>query len=257
MDEHYWILKRCGLFEQMSKDQIRLIESRSRFRKFSKGSVIYLPSDQSDSVMLVVSGRIKLYHLTPDGKQALLALIDPGELFGELALLDSGHREEFAECMEPAEVVAIPRSVIQQLMESHAEVSLGVTRLIGLRQRRIERRLKSLLFRSNRERLVHLLVELIEKYGQSNPEGVQIGIRLSHQDLANIIGSTRETVTVLLGELGSDQLLSIKKRKIIVPDPVRLAESIGLPAPTIPFPPSDAVPATSRAPIGKASRDAF
>lgn len=234
MDEHYWILKHCGLFEQLSKDQIELIESRSRVRKFSKGSVIYLPSDQSDSVMLVVSGRVKLYHLTPDGKQALLGLIDPGELFGELAILENAQREEFAECMEPAEVVAIPRSVMQQLMEAHPEVSLGVTRLIGLRQRRIERRLKSLLFRSNRERLVHLLVELIEKYGDSVPEGIRIGIRLSHQDLANIIGSTRETVTVLLGELGSDELIVVKKRKIIVPNPAKLADSIGLAAPAIP-----------------------
>jgi CRP-like cAMP-binding protein len=255
MHEHYWILKRCGLFEQLSKDQVQLIESRSRSRKFAKGSVIYLPSDQSDSVMLVVSGRIKLYHLTPDGKQALLALIDPGELFGELAILDDSRREEFAECMEPAEVVAIPRDVMQQLMESHAEVSLGVTRLIGLRQRRIERRLKSLLFRSNRERLVHLLVELIEKYGQPVPEGIQIGIRLSHQDLANIIGSTRETVTVLLGELGADKLITVKKRKIIVPNPNKLAESIGLPPPKLPSQTQDTRPAHSRTQFGKASRD--
>ena len=255
MDEHYWILKRCGLFEKLSNDQIQLIESRSRARKFAKGSVIYLPSDQSDSVMLVVSGRIKLYHLTPDGKQALLGIIDPGELFGELAILADSQREEFAECMEPAHIVAIPRSVMQQLMESHPDVSLGVTRLIGLRQRRIERRLKSLLFRSNRDRLIHLLVELVEKYGQTVPEGVQIGIRLSHQDLANIIGSTRETVTVLLGELGADKLLTIKKRKIIVPHPARLAESIGLPPPTLPVQVTNVPVIPPRAKYGSASGD--
>ncbi|MCH5376803.1 MAG: Crp/Fnr family transcriptional regulator [Planctomycetes bacterium] len=255
MEEHYWILKRCGLFERLSNDQIQLIESRSRARKFPKGSVIYLPSDQSDSVMLVVSGRIKLYHLTPDGKQALLALVDPGELFGELAILEEGQREEFAECMESAEVVAIPRDVMHRLMESHVEVSLGVTRLIGLRQRRIERRLKSLLFRSNRERLVHLLVELLEKYGQPVPEGIQIGIRLSHQDLANIIGSTRETVTVLLGELGADNLISVKKRKVIVPNPGRLAESIGLPSPKLPSQFPNTRPAPSQTHFGKASGD--
>lgn len=234
MDDKFWFLKQCGLFEKLTSSEIEHVESRSRMRKFSKGSVIYLPSDQSDSVLLLISGRIKLYHLTPDGKQALLALIDPGELFGELAILEGGTREEFAEAMDASQVVAIPQSIIQGLMETHADVSLGVTRLLGLRRRRVERRLKSLLFRSNRERLVHLLVELLEKYGQQEPEGVRIAIRLSHQDLANIIGSTRETVTVLLGELGYDRLILIKKRKIYVPNPTRLAESIGLSAPTLP-----------------------
>jgi CRP-like cAMP-binding protein len=234
MEDKYWFLKQCSLFEKLSPGQIEQVESQSRMRKFSKASLVYLPSDQSDSVLLLISGRIKLYHLTPDGKQALLALIDPGELFGELAILEGGTREEFAEAMETSQVVAIPRNVIHELMESHAEVSLGVTRLLGLRRRRVERRLKSLLFRSNRERLVHLLVELLEKYGEQETEGVRIAIRLSHQDLANIIGSTRETVTVLLGELGYDRLLLIKKRKIYVPNPARLAESIGLAAPVIP-----------------------
>ncbi|MDB4638012.1 Crp/Fnr family transcriptional regulator [Planctomycetaceae bacterium] len=234
MEDKFWFLKQCSLFEKLSPSQIEQVESQSRMRKFTKASLVYLPSDQSDSVLLLISGRIKLYHLTPDGKQALLALIDPGELFGELAILEGGTREEFAEAMEASQVVAIPRNVIHKLMESHAEVSLGVTRLLGLRRRRVERRLKSLLFRSNRERLVHLLVELLEKYGEQEAEGVRIAIRLSHQDLANIIGSTRETVTVLLGELGYDRLLLIKKRKIYVPNPARLAESIGLAAPVIP-----------------------
>lgn len=236
MEDKFWFLKQCGLFEKLAPAEIEQVESRSRMRKFAKSSVIYLPSDQSDSVLLLISGRIKLYHLTPDGKQALLALIDPGELFGELAVLEDGTREEFAEAMETSQVVAIPRDVIHKLMETHAEVSLGVTRLLGLRRRRVERRLKSLLFRSNRERLVHLLVELLEKYGRPEPDGVRIGIRLSHQDLANIIGSTRETVTVLLGELSYDRLLLIKKRKIYVPDSARLAQSIGLSPPDIPDP---------------------
>jgi CRP/FNR family transcriptional regulator, cyclic AMP receptor protein len=234
MDDKFWFLKNCGLFERLTASQIELIESRSRTRVFTRGAVIYAPSDEGDSVLLLTAGRVKIYHLTPDGKQALLALIEPGELFGELAVLDGGRREEFAEAMEPSRLVAIPREVIQDLMETQHDVSLGVTKLLGLRRRRLERRLKSLLFRSNRERLVHLLVELLEQYGRPTPDGTLIGIRLSHQELANVIGSTRETVTVLLGELSLDRLLIVNKRKLYIPDPARLAESIGLPPPRIP-----------------------
>jgi CRP-like cAMP-binding protein len=107
---------------------------------------------------------------------------------------------------------------------------------MGLRRQRVERRLKSLLFRSNRERLIYLLLELAEKYGRTNPDGLLIGIKLSHQELANMIGSTRETVTVLLGELQSEGLLAIQRRQVILRNPTRLADSIDVPAPTLPTP---------------------
>ena len=86
---------------------------------------------------------------------------------------------------------------------------------MGLSRRRVERRLKSLLFRSNRERLVHLLFDLAEKYGRYTKEGgISLGIHLSHQELASIIGSTRETVTLVLGELQAEGAISISRREL-------------------------------------------
>lgn len=233
MDEKFWYLKNCDLFERLTPEQVVRIESRARIREFGRNSLIYLPTDESHSVLLLATGRVKLYHLTGEGKQAVLAFIDPGELFGELALLESGQREEFAETMEKSTVILIPGDVIQELMHEHPDLSLGVSKLMGLRRRRVERRLKSLLFRSNRERLVYLLIELAEKYGRRIGEGVQIGIRLSHQELANIIGSTRETVTVLLGELQAEGALLIKRRQIILTQMERLASSVDVAVPAV------------------------
>lgn len=233
MDDKFWYLKNCDLFERLNADQIARVESRSKSRKFSRGSLIYLPSDSSTSVLLLTSGRVKIYHITSEGKQAVLALIDPGELFGELAVFEGGKREEFAEAMENSTVVLIPQDEIQRLMETCPHVSLSVTRLMGLRRRRVERRLKSLLFRSNRERLVHLLMELAEKYGRITSEGILLNIKLSHQELASMIGSTRETVTVILGELQSEQLVLIRRRQVILREPKRLAASIGMTPPSL------------------------
>ena len=122
---------------------------------------------------------------------------------------------------------------MQQLLADNQEVSLGVTKLMGLRRRRLERRLKYLLFRSNRERLVHLLLELAEQYGRSTKNGVELGIKLSHQDLANMIGSTRETVTVVLGELQAEGRLQLGRRKIVLIDVVQLADSVRAAAPQL------------------------
>ncbi len=226
MDEKFWFLKHSDLFEKLTAQQIARLEACSKSRKYPRNQMIYMPTDKSNSVMLLASGRVKIYHVTGDGKQALLAIIDPGELFGELAIFGTPQREEFAEAMEASVVVNIPREEIQRLMIEHPNVTLEVTRLMGLRRQRYERRLKSLLFRSNRERLVHLLLELAEKYGRSTSEGLRLDIKISHQDLANIIGSTRETVTVVLGELQAERLLAIKKRQIFLINLERLCESV-------------------------------
>ena len=223
MDEKLWYLKQANLFEQLSAEEITRVESRSRMQVFPRKGIVYLPNDSGHSVFLLTSGRIRLYHVTAEGKETVLTFIEPGEIFGELSLFGQAQREEFAEAMEKSTVVRIPGDEMQRLMNDRPEIVLQVTRLMGLRRQRIERRLKALLFRSNRDRLVYLLLELAEKYGQPSAEGIRIGIRLSHQDMASMIGSTRETVTVLLGELQYARSLIVRRRLIILTNLEQLA----------------------------------
>ena len=197
--------------------------------------------------MLLASGRVKICSFTAAGKQAILAFIEPGELFGELALIDTGEREEYAEAVEASTVILIPGEEMHRLMESHSNFSLGITKLMGLRRRRIERRLKYLLFRSNRERLIHLLLELVETYGRSTAEGVLLDIKLSHQDLANIVGSTRETVTVVLGELQTEGFVRLGRRKIVICEMNRLAQCVDVQPPKVESPQRVATRLSSRA----------
>ncbi|MDA7951513.1 MAG: Crp/Fnr family transcriptional regulator [Pirellulaceae bacterium] len=234
MAEKFWFLKKCGLFEHLSESDIRHLEMHSRSRTFEKQTPIYLPADDLNSVFLLASGRAKICHLTPEGKQSILTFIEPGELFGELAIFESGQRDEYAEAVEGSTVILIPGRELQQLMQLKPDISLGITKMIGLRRRRIERRLKNLLFLSNRDRLTHLLLELAEQYGQRTSNGIDLGIKLSHQELANVIGSTRETVTVVLGELQSEGLIVVGRKKILLTNIAHLAESVEKPVPLLP-----------------------
>jgi len=240
MPEHIWYLKRCNLFQRLEPAQLQMLESMCRARRFPAGTPVYLPADQADAVLLLAEGRVKLGNFTQEGKQTILAFIEPGEIFGELTLVGSSdrptQREEYAETLEKSTILLIPADTMRQLIEENPHVSLGVTKLFGLRRMRIERRLKYLLFRSNRERLVHLLLELAEQYGRPTSGGIALGIKLSHQDLANIIGSTRETVTVVLGELQAEGLLVLGRRKIVITDINELAGSVNATPPSPPIP---------------------
>jgi len=233
MQEKFWFLKNCQLLQQLDPSQLRWLESRSRMRKFPKNSTVYLPADQSDGVLLLASGRIKICSVTPDGKQTILTFVEPGDVFGELALFDSGNREEFARAVEEANVVLMPADSLRKVAEENPYLAMGITRLVGLRRKRVERRLRYLLFRPNKERLVHLLLELAEDYGKPNGSEVELGIKLSHQDLASVIGSTRESVTLILGELQTEGLVRLGRRKIVLCKMDELAASINQDTPDV------------------------
>ncbi|MFN3192779.1 MAG: Crp/Fnr family transcriptional regulator [Aureliella sp.] len=223
MVQSYWHIRNCSLFQKLSDAQFDFLEQRARMKKFPKGSTVYLPSELADGTFLVAEGRIRIGSTTPEGKQCILGFVEPGEVFGELALVDGGHREERAEAVVNSTVIVLPSQHLRIIMEESPHLTLGVSKLIGLRRKRIERRLKSLLFRNNRDRLTHLLVELAEQYGNATTDGIELGIRLSHQDLASIIGATRETVTTLLGEMQSEGLLQIRRQRLLIRDLPKLS----------------------------------
>ncbi len=231
MAECFWYMKNCNLFDQVAPEDIAWLERHSRMRKLKRGEPIYLPSQSPDGVILVASGRVKICHSTPEGKQAIIDFVDAGEVFGELALLDSQQRDEYAEAAEKTTLIMIPKRELQALVRKYPRIVISVTKLIGLRRQKIERRLRNLLFRSNRERVVHLLIELAEKYGQPSDAGVVLKIRLSHQEMASVIGSTRETVTVILGQLQNENLVTIARRQIVINDLAKLAKEVNEPLP--------------------------
>lgn len=237
MADSYWYIKNCNLFAQVSPEDVSWLESKSKMRKLKRGEAVYLPNEESDDILLVASGRVKICHSTPEGKQSILGFIDPGEIFGELSLLDSNAtRDGLAEAAEKSVVVAIPKNELLAIVQKYPSIVLGVTKLIGLRRQRVERRLRNLLFRSNRDRVIHLLLELSEKYGRRTETGVELQIRLSHQEMASVIGSTRETVTVVLGQLQGEGLLSIARRRIFLLSLEKLANEVNEQPPKLKIP---------------------
>ena len=238
-----WHVRNCSLFEKLSNAQLASLEDGARTKSFAKGTTIYFPQDAANAVFLLVSGRVRLGATTPDGKLAILGFIEAGELFGELSLIDVSQREERSEAVRSSVVVVLPTNILCEIMDESPSLAIGVTKLIGFRRKRVERRLKSLLFRSNRERLIALLLDLSDQYGkpisESSAKGtVYLDIKLTHQDLANIIGATRETVTITLGEMQQQGLLTIQRQRIILKDiPILAAEADAI-TPSAPRSPS-------------------
>jgi CRP/FNR family cyclic AMP-dependent transcriptional regulator len=217
MTETIWFLKRFDLFERLTPAETQRLEKRAIMRDFAPRDIIYFPTDLGQSVLLLARGRVKIKSLTLDGKETIFAFIEEGELFGEFAAVDNAPRNEYAEAVLESRVVVLPRDDVVWLMEQRPEIALRIMKLHGFRRRRVENRLRNIMFRNNRERIVALLVELVESHGKQVGEGVwEIPLPLSHQDLANLIGATRETVTLTLGRLQAERLIKVQRRRITV-----------------------------------------
>ncbi len=229
MGASLWYLKKCRLFELLTPEQAERLDRCARVRTFPRNTIVYAPSTPDLSVLLVAEGRVKIKDVTPDGKETILAFVEEGEVFGELALLDNRPRQEYAEAVLETRVLALPRDELLRLMEARPDVAFSLTKLIGLRRRRIENRLRNLLFLSSRDRMVHMLLELQETHGDRSGAGCRIRLPLSHQDLAGLIGVTRETATTVLGRLKAERLIKMERRRITVLDSAQLAALVQSP----------------------------
>lgn len=219
-------IRSCELFRPLDSAQVARLAARCRKSTYATRQPICLPAEPADSIYLLEEGLVKVCHITPEGKQSILAFVGPGEPFGELAVLDRDRRDEYIESVESSSVLSVSAAEVRRLMGENADFAVALTTMIGIRRRRVERRLRNLLFLSYRDRLVHVFLDLAEQFGLADGDGIHLRIRLSHQELASLIGSTRETVTVLLGQLRTEGLIRMGRRRIYLSNPQRLAEHV-------------------------------
>lgn len=182
---------------------------------------IYLPGDQADKIYLLKKGKVKISRISEEGKLLTLAILGPGDFFGEMALLDSeipneNYRDEIAEAIEDTYLCMIDKASFEMILQSKPKLNLKVTKLIGFRLRTIENQMENLLFRDSVGRLEFLLVKLAKDFGIPHPEGVLIDIKLSHQDLGNLINSTRQTVSETITRFKQEGKIKVLGKKILL-----------------------------------------
>jgi len=216
MTSKLWYLKQIDLFSELSDKEIQEIASLSRMEAVKRGKIVYFPEDPSDSVYLLKEGRVKVSRLSEDGKEVTLAILKPGELFGELALANEGPRETIAEAIDDSLLCVINKADFERTIKRKPDLALKVFKLVGLRLRRLETKVEELVFRSAPSRLAQLLIRLAKEYGRPSQDGIMLCLSLTHREFANLIGSTRETVTLVLNDFRRQGMIEIYRRRILI-----------------------------------------
>ena len=226
LNSKIWYLQRINLFKEIPADDMEELARVTRMESAKKKETIFLPGESSQQVYLLKTGRVKISRVSEEGREITLAILEPGEIFGEIEILEGSARDTIAEAMEESQLCVIQKEQFLSLIRKRPELSFRLTKLIGLRLRRIESRVEDLVFRDVPSRLAHLLIQLSENYGKTTPEGIFLNIKITHQEMANLIGSIRETVSATLGEFKKEGLITFEGRKIIILMPELLKKKI-------------------------------
>jgi CRP-like cAMP-binding protein len=191
-----------------------------------KGSQIYGEGDPGRTVYLVKRGGVKIVVSTAEGKEIALAYLGEMELFGETALVDDAPREQRAVATTDSCLLVFGAPEIEAMMARQPALGLSITKFVGMKLRKIQMRLQHMMFRTPRQRLASLLLELGEDFGEkSGANGeIELKLRITHGEIASLIGVTRETVTYAMGGLELEEMIRTEKRRIFLTDAARLAD---------------------------------
>lgn len=209
-------LTKIPLLAGLQPEQQNRLAERMDLLEVRRRRVVFLPGDPGKSIFFLTSGRVKLSRVTRDGKELTLSYLRPGEVFGEQCLVTGGPREEMAETMENAVLLELPREDFEALLTSEARVGAEMTHMLCQRRLDLERKVEDLVFKDVSAKLAELLLRLGQRYGQTEERGLLLEVKMTHQEMANLIGSTRETVSLTLSQYKRDGLILTEGRKIIL-----------------------------------------
>lgn len=216
-----WYIKRFNLLMGMSEQEMQRVAAMTRMTRHQRGDLIYLPGDPSNSIYFLKQGRMKITGLSEDGHEVLLDIIGPGEIFGEAGAIQEVPRTTSAQALEDALLCEMDRKDFEALLASYPQMSLRVLKRVGFRLKKVEAQLLSLICKDVPTRVREALVDLVDVESTSKPTP-PVRINLTQQDVANLVGASRQETSRALKELEDSGVLELKYRSIIVTAPARL-----------------------------------
>ncbi|NJO01693.1 MAG: Crp/Fnr family transcriptional regulator [Bacteroidia bacterium] len=222
-----WYFEDVNLFKILCPHKFAEYKANHPFKEYKKEEFVYFKEDLSTKIFLIVEGKVKVASYTPEGKEIVKAILTKGELFGELALLGEEKREEFAQVMgSPTVLCPVTTDILQDLMRKNRDLSFRIYKLIGFRIKKLERKVASLIAKDVKTRLIEFLQELAKERGRKVGDEVLVWHQFTQKDIADLIGTSRQTVTTLLNDLKEENLIYFDRKRILIRDVNKLTQVV-------------------------------
>jgi len=217
MENKVWYLKQNRLFVAATAEQVENSEHIFKTCLFPKRSLVFDQGDSRRLVYLIKRGKIRISRLTADGKEVTVALLGAGDLFGEETLFDDQPRTTIATCVEETLLCTSRADDLFALLSQNPALALNVAKVLSNRLGDASATMEDLAYAKVPDRLLHLFSRLAAEHGIDAGDGVELDVRLTHADIASLIGSTRETVSLELANLARAGRIHVDGRTIVIP----------------------------------------
>jgi CRP/FNR family transcriptional regulator, global nitrogen regulator len=202
--------------ESLGPEDFERVGVRLAERRFQAKDIICAPGDPDDRLYFLFEGTVRLYKTYGYYKEATTALLKEGGIFGKLNLVEGCGQDNFAEAVTDVRVASVQKRMLTEITMRKPEFALKLFASFSERLRQSDEVIESLLHREVSARLTTLLLSLSDRFGETNGVGTLLGVRLTHQDLANMIASTREAVSKVMSEFQRDGTIEVQNRKIVL-----------------------------------------
>lgn len=220
MDDDHYCLSEVALFQDLSRREMADMSAAAPRRSVAAGEIVFDPTRPVEVLFIVKAGRFRLFRIVPDGRTVTTAVPGPGAVFGQMDLLGLRMGGTWAEALEPGVLCLMSRTDVQRMLLADRRIATRIAEQLGRRVLELEDRLTDLVSKTVVERTAHALCVMARPSTSSaKPEAV----RLTHNQLAGLVGATRERTTIALGELADRGLVTLRRGRIRIDDPARLA----------------------------------
>ena len=213
---HDACVRKVPIFSELDNEKINRLNSLVKQREFKNGELIYLEGETGKNIYIIESGLVKLYRSNKEGNQYILRLLKAGDFFGELVLFKEEELSSSAEAVGDCTICMLPKNGLEKLIKSSPELSYKLLSAITSRLNKTENKLQSLALEDAKEKTMRLLLELAKESGIKKESGILINLPLSRDGLANLIGTTQETLSRKLSELQQENIISLQGQKKIL-----------------------------------------
>jgi CRP/FNR family cyclic AMP-dependent transcriptional regulator len=206
-------LSNIEIFQDLSTKELEQMDRQITMSSCEPGRIFYMPEDTGEVLFLLKKGRVQLYRISPNGKKLVVETLGPGTIFGEMSLVGQGMHNTFAEAVDECLLCVMSRADVERLMREKPSVAFRFVEALGDRLSSVETRLEEIAFKSIPARLASLLLRLADEEG----DGTEV-IGYTHQDLGEILGTYRETVTQTLNDFKAEGLVVISRKRVQILD---------------------------------------
>jgi len=210
------LLREVPLFSDLSEEEMRSISEITVTRKYPKNAVILMADEEGDTMFVISRGRVKVSLLGEDGSEVILSLLGIGQFFGEMSLLDGKPRSATVTAIEDSEVILLRRPDFLRSLERIPRIAVKLLSFLTGRLRKADQQIENLALRNVSGRVAATLIQLAEEQGTETDEGIVITDRPTHQDLGNMAGTTRETVSRVLKRFEREGYIASRGRDLII-----------------------------------------